>query len=260
MNPRVTNSESHRRYALVRDGMCRAGGWVVTYFAISGALGCSAILGVEEATCDPKFDEACRTGAVETQGAATTDDEATSAREATTAPADETSAPAATPTLEEACAEYCDVVIDACEEVMQFKTAAGCKTVCENMFHLAEGSGAGENSVQCHTQAANSALNFSDGLEANCVAAGPMGLSCGGACNNYCQYIERFCPEEFEKMNNCLAECRNVPRADVPYTDGFPGGNTLECRVYHVQLAVLQQPDRLVHCGHAVGKSVCVGE
>lgn len=222
------------------------------YLAALLNFGCAAVLGVDEAQCDPEFDEACAGQEVVTEAAPTTEEEAT------TAPVEQPDAGSSAELLEEACTEYCELVIDACPDTPQFKTASGCMTVCQGMFFLAEDDGAGENSVQCHTQAAENALNFSDGVEDNCVSAGPMGLSCGGACNNYCEQIERYCPEEFEKMADCVDECRDIPRADIPYTDDFGAGNTLECRVYHVQLAVLQQPNRLVHCGHAAGRSLCV--
>jgi hypothetical protein len=232
-----------------------AGTWVSLCLCALVNLGCTAILGVEDAECDPDFDDACGEQEVVTEAGSTTEEQ-----ETTAPPEEEPDAATAAQLLSEACTEYCEIVIDACADVEQFKTATGCQTVCEGMYHLADGDGAGENSVQCHMHAADNALNFSDGVEDNCVSAGPMGLSCGGACNNYCEQIERYCPEEFEKMDNCADECRDVPRADVPYTDGFPAGNTLECRVYHVQLAVLQQPNRLVHCGHAVGNSLCADE
>lgn len=215
--------------------------------------GCAAVLDVEEAKCDPEFDKACSGG----RGEETTDEETTG--EETTEPTEPAAPDAAAIAvlLADACEEYCQTVIDACEDTPQFKTAAGCQSVCEAMYGFDEEGETGENTVQCHQQAAENALNFSDDVETNCVAAGPMGLSCGGACDNYCEQMERYCPEEFERMDDCVDLCRDVPRADVPYTDGFPAGNTLECRVYHVQLAVLQQPNRLTHCGHAAGTSLC---
>lgn len=219
--------------------------WLSLGLVAACNVGCAAILGVNEAECDPEFDHACGEQDVITEPAPTTEDE-------------ETTAPVDAPTLTEACAEYCELVIEACDEIPQFKTEAGCMTVCEAMYHLSEDGEASGNTVECRMQAADNALNFSDGIEDNCVSAGPLGPACGGACNNYCEQIERYCPEEFEKMTDCIDECRDVPRADVPYTDGFPSGNTLECRIYHVQLAVVQQPNRLTHCGHAAGRELCV--
>lgn len=233
--------------------------------AMALGAGCAAVLDVEDAKCDPDFDEACSGGGDETTDDETTGDNTTGEEttgEETTAPP-EPAAPDAAATadlLADACEEYCQTVIDACEAIPQFKTASGCQSVCEAMYAFGEDDSAGENTVQCHLQVAENALNFSDGLEDNCVSAGPMGSACGGACDNYCDQMEQYCPEEFEKMDDCVDLCRDVPRADVPYTDQFPAGNTLECRVYHVQLAVLQQPNRLTHCGHAAGNSLCADE
>ncbi len=243
-------------HRISRDGVClvaargRSGSLLGSCLLVLVNTGCTAVLGVDEAQCDPNFDEACSGGDVEPEPA--TEDEQT------TAPEPEPDAGSPEEQLAAACTEYCELVIDACEDIPQFKTASGCQSVCEGMYHL-EGA-ANDNTVQCRMLAAENALNFSDGMEDNCVSAGPMGLSCGGACDNYCEQIERYCPEEFEKMDDCVAECRDVPRADVPYTDDFPAGNTLECRVYHAQLAVLQQPNRLLHCGHAAGRSLCADE
>lgn len=221
--------------------------------------GCAAVLDVEEATCDPDFDKACSGGGEETTDDETNGDQ-TNGQDTSAPDPGVPDAAATADLLADACEEYCQTVIDACEAVPQFKTASGCQSVCEAMYLFGDDDNTGENTVQCHLQAAENALNFSDGMEDNCVSAGPMGLSCGGGCNNYCDQMEHYCPEEFEKMDNCIDLCRDVPRADVPYTDGFPAGNTLECRVYHVQLAVLQQPNRLIHCGHAAGNSLCADE
>lgn len=245
------------RDVLASNGRTRV--WLVLGLGASVTWGCAALLGVEEAECDPKVDDACGERDVVTDSVPATEGEATTApAEAPTTGEEETTAPVVALTLDEACAEYCELVIDACADIPQFKTESGCMTVCKAMYHLSEDGSATGNTVECRMQAADNALNFSDGLEDNCVTAGPLGPACGGACNNYCEQIEHYCPEEFEKMTDCIDECRAVPRADVPYTDGFPSGNTLECRIYHVQLAVVQQPNRLTHCGHAAGRSLCV--
>lgn len=203
--------------------------WQLLGLGVLFTFGCSSVLGVEEAQCDPDFDEAC-------------------------APKRVVKPPTAED-REDACESYCEDVIDACEEFPQFNTESGCMTVCQNMYEFDESEdGLLGNTVQCRAQAARVALDFTDGLDGSCVVAGPMGPGCGGtACENYCAAMERFCEEEFELMEDCDALCRDVPR-EVPYTDNFEDSNSLECRVYHIQLSVIQSPSRLLHCGHAAGK------
>lgn len=227
--------------------------WLVLSSAL--VVGCASVLGVEEAKCDPEFEAACRA-----KGANSSDSESSGSP---TAPADETTssptsdAPDAAALAEQqevACEAYCRDVIDACEDTLQFETMSGCMTICQNMYVFDDSQdGAQGNTLQCRAQAARTALDFSDGRESNCVAAGPVGQGCGTACTNYCEAMERFCPEDFEAFSDCEELCRDIPRIQ-PYTDNFPNSDSLECRVYHIQLSVRQSPQRLIHCGHAAGK------
>lgn len=222
--------------------------WYSLIWGLSSSIvfGCASIIGVEEANCDPDFDPKC--------GPTSSDTSDVSPETSSTSP--ETDTRDLAELQRQACEEYCADVIDACEETPQFLTESGCMTICENMYSYDESeAGLQGNTVQCRAQSARLALDFADGREQYCVTAGPMGIGCGGtACDNYCSAMERFCPEDFETIPDCKAACREVPRSE-PYVDSFPNSNSLECRVYHIQLSVVSSPQRLLHCGHAAGRA-----
>jgi hypothetical protein len=65
--------------------------------------------------------------------------------------------------------------------------------------------------------------------------------------------LETACPDQFEALGDCEQACQEIPLSDEPFDTSIADGNTLQCRVYHIQLATNQQrPD--VHCPHAVGQ------
>lgn len=207
----------------------------ITFIGLLGS-GCASILGVEEATCSPKFSRACNGDQAE--GGAQTPEP---------------------PTKEQACEEYCADVTRACGDFPQYLNESGCLVVCNGMLEQSDSDGGLiEDTLECRAAVAKSGIAFDDDPQGACAAAGPMGTGCGDECENYCDYMQRFCPEEFEDVGEeCVRDCRKIPRKEA-YVHTTVYDNTLECRILHIQLSIQESPRRLLHCTHAAGKTVCV--
>jgi hypothetical protein len=161
-----------------------------------------------------------------------------------------------------------------CEEFGHVYTdVESCEALCEQL-DLGESAPGVEadaalDTVQCRYYWANRAAEPSF-----CQRAGPLGSSddatsqCGEPCENYCKLLERECGTQFESQFESLADCRTrcdaVPN-DPPYRvpgngEGLPNANTLQCRTYHLNVAMTVreiQAEHDGHCRHAVGISLC---
>lgn len=213
-------------------------------FVFALALGCASLLGVEEATCDPTLDPRCDPDFVPDSG------DRSDAASASDAGRED-------PHLE-LCGEYCDTIADACRgNDEQYMSRAACLQVCgELMISQAKLDPEAEltnNSVECRLNAARAAADFGE-VARNCQAASMFGnAECGEPCEVYCSMLETACPDQYEDLGDCEIVCQDVPLSDVPFGTNVADGNTLQCRVYHIQLATNQQrPD--IHCPHAVGQ------
>jgi hypothetical protein len=232
---------------------CRIGLGVSVVLAFTG---CASILGVEEASCDPRFDDACR------EGATTGDDssEASEEGEPDAGQKDAGGQSSAPPAKEAACARYCADVMEHCTEFPQYLNEDSCNVVCNGMLPLAGGdAGVLDDTLECRASIAGDEAFFSEDPKGSCETAGPMGVDCGDDCVKYCDYMQRFCPEETEILaGDCVAKCRTIPRKDVYVFTNTDYDNTLECRFIHIQLSIQVSPKRLDHCSHAAGESLCV--
>jgi hypothetical protein len=101
----------------------------------------------------------------------------------------------------------------------------------------------------------------------HCPHAGPLGaVTCGtNPCDDFCNMAQQFCGTmSYASVDDCLEACN----ADAGYA-GFPyqiggdasdlqaGGNTLNCRIYHLENYLFTGDP--VHCTHiaADGGGVC---
>jgi hypothetical protein len=103
-----------------------------------------------------------------------------------------------------------------------------------------------------------------------CQSAGPLGQpsdgssQCGERCENYCNMLQGECPTQFEALENCQRQCAAVPN-EPPYRvpgngEGLPNANTLQCRMYHLNVAMTVREitsEHDGHCRHAVGIDLC---
>jgi hypothetical protein len=156
---------------------------------------------------------------------------------------------ASAPTL---CERYCTTVMTNCTEANAvYASEITCLAVCAK---LAEGSPGDEtgDTVECRiTQAVLAETTGEPGF--SCPAAGPGGNGvCGSNCEAYCELMDAICPSFIDA--SCLDVCEAVPDNGA-FNVSIQGGNTIQCRFYHVSAAT-QSP--AFHCPHAAGEAICV--
>ncbi len=80
-------------------------------------------------------------------------------------------------------------------------------------------------------------------------------------CTSYCSAVTTNCTDDnarYADMSDCLSYCAEAQWPDGE--KGNPGGNTLECRIYHSGVPAAAEPNE--HCAHAGadGGGVCGAE
>lgn len=143
------------------------------------------------------------------------------------------------------CASYCGAIQSTCADTLaQYGTMEECVASCALFPVGALGEMTG-NTLGCriyHTEAAG------EDAGAHCEHAGPGGGSMCGAtsCDGFCALAPTICPGEWQ-ANSCANRCgmlTSVPPYSVASGDG---GDTLECRLYHLTAASV---DATTHCPH----------
>jgi hypothetical protein len=156
------------------------------------------------------------------------------------------------------CERYCQAVMSACggesdgPNFTQYDSTLTCLRQCALLEPGEPGAESG-NSVECRLTSARVARDFPGERGTACPGAGPGGDgACGDNCESYCRLMERQCPG-FIEPTQCATEC-----AAVADTRGFNidivAGNTLQCRFYHLQAALVSPTN---HCPHAAGAYPC---
>jgi hypothetical protein len=226
----------------------------VLLLATGAGCGCSSIIGIDDAKCDPAV-----TGCPATDGIQ-----------------------AASPL----CKQYCDTVMNACSaQNEQYVNMGTCISVCA---FIPEGKeGVIENSVHCRLEVAQIAA-VNPEPNAYCPAAGPSGdgpsdeNDCTGSadatndpCTSLCEILMSACAHypQYGSVDECVATCRSQtgPHSgtDEHYTSStafepLPDrGNTVTCRLWHVSVAATGPNDPRIaglHCLHAAGGDPCVTE
>jgi hypothetical protein len=236
--------------------------------AASLLAACNGILGIDEATFDPNAGRGASEGG---PGVDASD----------AGPIDTTALYALN------CANYCSLVATYCVPSLQgdnteYIGADG--GVCMQMCQVLEVSGemitpahepADTNTLNCRVWHANAARLGTPHV--HCPHAGPLG---GDVCDDNADPCVPFCAMDlafctgpnavYASNDECLAACRPNPDAgyagypyqvsvsDPEVTDLQSGGNTLNCRIYHLE-NYLNTGDS-VHCHHTSrdGFGVCV--
>ena len=256
------------------------------------ALGCASVIGIEDATCDPEFDETCNptitasnlpapggvtpvtagsggaAGAVGTAGApgsAGAGGGGVAALGGAGGAAAGSSGAASggsggTAAIEEPlCDRYCETVATACTgQNEQFASLDACLAVCERLEPGSVGDVAG-NTVECRLARAQLAQRTGEAAD-YCSSAGPGGGgACGEDCEGFCALMAETCPAAMGTYEECLPVCATVPDLSGPpdnvaYNTSVQDGNSLQCRLFHVTAATL---DPIAHCVHAAGLAPC---
>ena len=165
-----------------------------------------------------------------------------------------------------ACDSYCNLVMTACTDSnAQYSTRDVCMGVCSKL-PAGTPQDVLQNTVGCRSNQARLAAQVGGSeAAANCVAAGPGGNDvCGSNCNGYCQLLlnackcqifDQSCPADFAytfvSLDDCITKCKALATVG-DYNATQAGGNSINCRLYHVSAATV---DPNTHCLHAVGSA-----
>lgn len=192
---------------------------VVSATVLLGA--CNAILGFEEASVDPNLPQ------TETD---------------TTEPL--------------TCDSYCAAIMKNCTgNEQEYVSEAVCKAMCVH-FEPGIPNKHDEDSLACRLY---HAVNAAQSPAVHCKHAGPTGGGhCGEQpCNAYCLLVTAQCNGPLSPFPGgemqCRQECAQYTYlTDPSVPDLMPSGDTLNCRVYHLESAYV--PDnpaaRTTHCPH----------
>ncbi len=148
------------------------------------------------------------------------------------------------------CEEYCDRVAGACTApFQQYTSPQTCRDLCPYMPEGQFGDITG-HSVVCRNHAA---VEASENPENFCEAAGPLGgNTCGTPCEVFCDLNLRVCTGTntvYASAVECQMACAAFPN-DVPYSSEVTEGDSLACRMYHLNVAAASPGNAVAHCPH----------
>ena len=124
------------------------------------------------------------------------------------------------------------------------------------------------NTLGCRTYHAGLAA-MDGGANPHCWHAGPYGSGvCGGTCDNFCALTLGWCSAAdgydggavYASSTDCTTACEGYALADAGadpagfFAEGPTGGNTLDCREYHLGNAMngaQGSAGQAIHCPHA---------
>ena len=162
-----------------------------------------------------------------------------------------------------ACTTYCQQITETCTgPKAQFDSAAACESWCTESAGIPAGDPAAPagNTVACRQDQVAKAAGDITAAPAHCDAAGPSGGNvCGTWCEVYCWLAQKNCTEGnvlYPDDATCLTACAGVPVNGQPLDQG---GDSIQCRIYHVGAA---HADPALHCPHGSveGGGVCTGQ
>lgn len=230
----------------------------------AGLVACNAVLGIDKAS--PGFDAGAGSAPVPEGGSLVPEGGVEGGALAFVAKDD--------------CDDYCNDIAGSCSNLanpnQEYLSTDVCKQLCA--FHTShydeQGLGApvdvsptsvaaGGDTIYCRVWHSHAAL---ENPEEHCPHAGPLGAQVCGSnpCDDFCSAALHFCGAmAYSSMDECTQACN----ADAGYP-GFPylmgdasdlqaAGNTLNCRIYHLQNFLFMNDP--VHCTHvaADGGGVC---
>ena len=151
-----------------------------------------------------------------------------------------------------ACSDYCDKITANCTGAnAQYSSKGDCVSACQNKLAWPAGTSANTgNTLSCRDYHAGLAGMNAGAATTHCPHAGPTsdGNMCGTLCENYCYLAAKNCTGSnklFETDAACMTACAGFATNG---TYGATMGNTLQCRLYHVNVA---RDAANTHCPHS---------
>ncbi len=172
------------------------------------------------------------------------------------APVAPVSSPASSPaTAPVSCERYCDLVLKNCTGAnAEYLSRDICMKMCP-AFEIGVGAGdTADGTLGCRLYHAGAAEG-SPGE--HCRAAGPLGgRQCGkDPCEPFCALAVTYCvppkpPPYADGLTECRAACKSYPYVADAGDTALQSGNTLNCRLWHLQTAYTSDGFGLFHCPH----------
>jgi hypothetical protein len=203
-------------------------------FLGGAAMGCNGVLGIDSATLDPAIGADASSSDAGSDGA-----------------------------IAQTCAFYCATIAQNCTGLNQeYTDKETCLAMCVN-FDPGFATDTTQDSLGCRISHVVAAASDPD---VNCRAAGPTGGGTCGAdpCEAFCELDTALCGSmanpPYTSAVACETACDMGADAGYAYLTGgdagdisFESGNTLNCRIYHLEAAYepANQPAAMTtHCPH----------
>jgi hypothetical protein len=219
-------------------------------FVLLAHVGCSAILGIEDAELIDDGNTANTGGA---GGTSSTSAGGTGIDAATGTGGTTDGGDAGGANLEDVCEQYCETVTGNCQDDLEVYTSESvCLELCQTM-ELGSPDDSDVDTVHCRLNQAVAAEATGE-PEEHCPFAGLGGAErCGDNCDALCRAMASVCPDEWASNTACLEDCRSLEDLGGFNTEQDAGA-TVQCRVWHVGAATQSVSP---HCAHAAGADPC---
>ena len=153
------------------------------------------------------------------------------------------------------CSTYCNTVVKNCPN-SEYNDVPTCQSLCP-AFEPGTANDTNQDSLGCRMHYAQLAATD----PSKCPAAGLLGGNvCGNdQCRTFCALDDFFCTGPLEPYDGGAVACTNTCRAnfqvylqDAGNDLALQTGNTLNCRVYHLEAAAAPNDPSAkgVHCPH----------
>ena len=150
------------------------------------------------------------------------------------------------------CAEYCTTITANCTgDNAQYASMDACMAYCSTNASWDPGTrgDVDTNTLGCRLYHAGDPAVMD--AATHCPHAGPSGGdTCGRWCNNYCQLALDNCSPDnaiYADLAECNLACKGLDTSGEP---GATGGDTIQCRIYHLGVAGTDASSAMTHCPH----------
>jgi len=155
------------------------------------------------------------------------------------------------------CDNYCNYQDTVCDGSAYFADETQCQRACAAMNDGLDGATDGA-SVNCRLYHISVAATLSDPVHCTHADFRSAEGACGSECDHLCEFSINFCSPlgggdgdggwGSGTQEHCVAICNSLPVGTVEDT----AVNTLGCRNYHIDFAILDgNADALDHCQHS---------
>jgi hypothetical protein len=159
-----------------------------------------------------------------------------------------------TSVAELSCANYCNVVMQNCTgSDAEYLSSAICNSMCPAFEQGVVVADTADDTLGCRLFFANQAAQAPDTA---CRIAGPLGGGhCGKTpCAPFCDQDLGYCTGmnvAYSGAGACLTACQAYPYLTADAGDTTTeSGNTLNCRLWHLETAYTSQSFANFHCAH----------